>query len=209
MVSTELLLAIFATSFILALVPGPDNIFLLTQSAIEGPAAGIFLTFGLLTGIACHTVAVVFGLTLLLKSSVIAFSILKIFGVSYLLYLAWGAFRASASKISTKKNKTIGNFNLYRRGILMNISNPKMAIFFLALFPQFIDPSRGSVARQTIELSASFSFATLIVFVGIAYLAGTLGDFLRNSSRAQTILNRTAGTIFLGFAIKLALTTNK
>jgi threonine/homoserine/homoserine lactone efflux protein len=208
MVSNEVLLAIFMASFVLALVPGPDNIFLLTQSALEGPIAGICLTLGLLTGIMFHTAAVIFGVTIIIKSSATAFTVLKIFGVCYLLYLAWGAFRASGAKIPAKSNKRRGKFRLYRRGILMNISNPKIAIFFLAFFPQFVDPALGSVARQTVELSGSFILAFLMVFIAIAYLAGTLGEFLRKSDKTQIILNRLSGTIFVGFALKLALTEN-
>lgn len=209
MVSTEVLMAIFMASFILALVPGPDNIFLLTQSALEGPIAGVSLTLGLLTGILCHTTAVIFGVTVLITSSVLAFTVLKIFGVCYLLYLAWGAFRASSSQIPSKKNKPLGNWVLYRRGIIMNIGNPKIAVFFLAFFPQFIDPSLGFIPRQTIELAASFILAFLIVFIAIAYLAGILGEFLRKSDKAQIILNRAAGIIFVGFAIKLAVSENQ
>ena len=208
MVSGDVLIAIFMASFILALVPGPDNIFLLTQSALEGPIAGFCLTLGLLTGIMCHTAAVIFGVTVIITSSVYAFTALKIFGVGYLLYLAWGAFRASNSKIPRKDTKKIGKFALYRRGIIMNIGNPKIAVFFLAFFPQFIDPTLGAVAQQTVELAASFIAAFLIVFISIGYLAGTLGEFLRNSDKAQTYLNRAAGIIFVGFAIKLAVSEN-
>ncbi len=209
MVSYEVLLAIFTASFILALVPGPDNIFLLTQSALEGPMAGISLTMGLLTGIMCHTAAVIFGVTVIITSSAIAFTALKIFGVCYLLYLAWGAFRSKGSKISSKDSKPRGNISLNRRGIIMNIGNPKIAVFFLAFFPQFIDPSLGQIARQTVELAASFIAAFLIVFIAIAFVAGALGEFLRRSDTAQTYLNRAAGIIFVGFALKLALTETK
>ena len=207
MVSTEVLLAIFMTSFVLALVPGPDNIFLLTQSAFEGPLAGISITMGLLTGIIFHTAAVIFGVTVIITSSAYAFMALKVFGVCYLLYLAWGAFRSSGSKIPQGKNNPIGKFKLYRRAIIMNISNPKIAVFYLAFFPQFIDPALGNVARQTVELALSFTAAFLIVFIAIAYLAGTLGEYLRKSDKAQRYLNRAAGTIFVGFALKLALTS--
>lgn len=208
MVSNEVLIAIFTASFILALVPGPDNLFLLTQSALEGPLAGISLTMGLLTGILCHTAAVILGVTVIITSSALAFTALKIFGVCYLLYLAWGSFRAKGAEISKAEGKPRGNFRLYRRGIIMNISNPKIAVFFLAFFPQFVDPSLGHIARQTVELAAAFIAAFLIVFVTIAYLAGTLGEFLRKSEKAQTYLNRTAGIIFVGFALKLAFTEN-
>lgn len=206
MVSPEVLLAIFTASLVLALVPGPDNIFLMTQSAFEGPMAGLSLIMGLLTGIICHTAAVIFGVTVIITSSTVAFTALKIFGVCYLLYLAWGSFTAKSAKISSGDGKARGNLRLYRRGIIMNIGNPKIAVFFLAFFPQFIDPELGQIARQTVELSAAFIAAFLIVFIAIAFLAGALGELLRKSEKAQTYLNRAAGVIFVGFAMKLALT---
>lgn len=208
MVPTEILVTMFMASFILALVPGPDNLFLLTQSAIEGRIAGIFLALGLQTGLLFHTAAVALGVSVILKTSIIAFTILKIFGVLYLLYLAWHAFNASSVHPSKKKNKSLGNFALYRRGIIMNIANPKISIFFLAFLPQFVDASMGHTTQQIIELSAAFILASTIVFCSIAYLAGTIGEILKQSDTFQNILNKIAGTVFIGLAIKLAITSN-
>lgn len=208
MVSTELLIAMFTTSFILALVPGPDNLFVLAQSAIEGRIAGMFLALGLQTGLLFHTAAVALGVSVILQTSLIAFTILKIFGIGYLLYLAWQAFKASSPNISDKKNKKLGNFALYRRGIIMNIANPKISIFFLAFLPQFVDANKGHVTQQIIELSAAFILASIIVFCSIAYLAGAIGEILRQSDKAQNILNKIAGTVFIGLALKLAFTSN-
>ena len=208
MISIEILAAFFATAIILGFVPGPDNIFVLTQSAVEGHRAGITVTFGLLTGLVFHTVAVAFGVSVIFKTSPVAFTILKIFGICYLLYLAWGAFHCRDANISNKKGKKRSAIALYRRGIIMNITNPKIAIFFLAFLPQFTDPSRGSIPMQIITLGAIFIIATLIVFVIIAYLAGSIGSYLRESDKAQTILNRIAGTVFIGLAIKLVFTSN-
>ena len=90
----------------------------------------------------------------------------------------------------------------------MNISNPKISIFFLAFLPQFTDPARGEIPLQVIILGVVFIIATLIVFLIISFLAGTIGDYLKNSDKAQTYLNRIAGTVFIGLAVKLAISEN-
>ncbi len=209
MPSLEILIAFFGTSVILGLVPGPDNIFVLTQSAVEGRMAGLLVTLGLATGLLFHTAAVALGVSVIFQTSATAFTILKLFGVSYLLYLAWGAFRASGSKISTKNNKKLGNVALYRRGIIMNITNPKVSIFFLAFLPQFLEPKAGAIPLQIIILGGIFILATLMVFGSVAYLAGSLGKILGRSDKAQIILNRVAGCVFVALALKLILTSNK
>lgn len=209
MPAPEILLAFFATAFILGLVPGPDNIFVLTQSAAEGRRAGIIVTFGLLTGLLFHTAAVALGISVIFQTSPFAFTLLKIFGICYLLYLAWGAFRASKAKISSGNSKILGSAALYHRGIIMNISNPKISIFFLAFLPQFTDPKLGNIPIQIITLGIVFIIATALVFCSVAYLAGSLGDILRKSPKTQIILNRIAGIVFIALALKLAITSNK
>ncbi len=205
MLSIEIVTGFFATAIILSLAPGPDNIFVLTQSAIEGRLAGIIVTLGLATGLLFHTAAVAFGVAVIFQTSAIAFTILKMCGVAYLLYLAWGAFRTSASRISIK-GKSIGLGRLYRRGIIMNITNPKVSIFFLAFLPQFVDPKVGDITYQIISLGLIFIVATLIIFGSIALLSGTLGKRLKESDKAQIALNRIAGTVFIALALKLAIT---
>lgn len=209
MLPIELLTAFFVTAILLGITPGPDNIFVLTQSAVAGRRAGVAVTLGLLTGIFCHTVAVALGIAVIFQTSPVAFTALKIFGVGYLLYLAWGAFHAGNAKISGKGVKDHSFFKLYRRGIIMNISNPKIAVFFLAFLPQFADPSLGNIPGQIMLLGTIFNVATLIVFMSICYLAGSIGDFLKSSEKAQIVLNRIAGTVFIGLALKLAVTSNE
>ena len=133
MIPIETLAGFFAASVILALAPGPDNIFVLTQSALYGKMSGIFVMLGLCTGLIVHTTAVAFGVAAIFQVSEIAFTGLKIFGACYLAWLAWQAFKASSSEIAASENgkKSIGK--LYRRGILMNITNPKVSIFFPCL----------------------------------------------------------------------------
>ena len=199
------LLIFFTTSILLALSPGPDNLFVMTQAAQQGRKAGLLVTLGLCTGLLFHTAAVTFGLAALFKTSALAFTVLKFSGAGYLLYLAWQAFRAGTV---TGTAAAVGQFNsgtLYRRGIIMNITNPKVSIFFLAFLPQFADPSKGQLSAQFLLLGAVFIIATLIVFGAISLLAGVFGELFRQSVFTQKVLNRTAAGIFAGLAIKLAL----
>ena len=204
MIPIESFAAFFIASILLAIAPGPDNIFVLTQSTIHGRKAGIYVTAGLCTGLIVHTTGVALGIAAVIKTSYMAFTALKIIGAIYLLYLAWQAFLASAKGTPESASKVMNGMQLYRRGIVMNITNPKVSMFFLAFLPQFANPGYGAIAIQIFVLGAVFILATLIVFCSIAVLAGTLGSWLVHSPKAQIIMNRTAGAIFLGLALKLA-----
>ncbi|MBM9511229.1 LysE family translocator [Desulfogranum marinum] len=206
MLPIETQMTFLMASILLALAPGPDNIFVLTQSALHGRLAGIVVMLGLCTGLIVHSSAVAFGVAVIFQTSVLAFTILKFVGAAYLVYLAWGAFRAPATAIRNSQNGHIKYGKLYRRGIIMNITNPKVSIFFLAFLPQFADPQRGAITIQMLFLGGLFIIATIVIFGAIALLAGTLGRWLKQSSRIQLILNRVAGTVFLGLALKLATT---
>lgn len=203
MIPLEILIPFVTASLLLALAPGPDNIFVLTQSALHGSAAGLMVMLGLCTGLVAHSSAVALGVAVIFQTSAMAFSLLKFAGAGYLLWLAWQAFRASGTRISAGMEPRPGLLALYGRGILMNITNPKVAIFFLAFLPQFASPSRGSVPLQILLLGGFFILATFVVFGGIALMAGTLGQWLNRSQGVQKILNRLAGTVFLGLALAL------
>lgn len=204
MIPVSSLLVFFGASLLLALAPGPDNIFVLTQSALRGAFAGFVITLGLGTGLMVHTSAVAFGVAAIFKTSALAFSALKYIGAGYLLFMAWKAFRASPVDIASENNRGTPLRLLYRRGIIMNITNPKVSIFFLAFLPQFADPSRGPLVLQIFVLGLVFILAALLIFGTVCILAGTIGDRLRRSPKTQLILNRTACIIFIGLALKLA-----
>lgn len=206
MPATETLAAFFAASVMLALAPGPDNIFVLTQAATMGRNSGLAVTMGLSTGLLFHTSAVALGLAAVFAASAIAFSILKFCGAAYLLWLAWQAFRSSSGKKDiTTDEARLGGWQLYRRGIIMNISNPKVSIFFLAFLPQFADPSRGSITLQILLLGGIFIIATILVFGSISILAAAIGEWLAKRPSVEKIMNRATGFIFAALAIKLAL----
>lgn len=204
MIPIETMAAFFVASICLALAPGPDNLFVLTQSALSGRGAGLVVMLGLCTGLVFHTAGVALGVAIVFQASAIAFSLLKMCGAAYLLYLAWQAFHASTTQIDRVERSVPSFWKLYRRGIVMNVTNPKVSIFFLAFLPQFADPSRGSISLQMMLLGGLFIMSTVLVFGGIALLAGTLGHWLNRSDRTQKYLHKLAGVVFVGLAFKLA-----
>lgn len=204
MLTAEIIMTFFMASVLLGLAPGPDNIFVLTQSTLHGRTAGLIVTLGLCTGLIVHSLAVAFGAAAIFQSSELAFTLLKFAGAAYLLYLAWGIFRAPPASLDSSTVSGPTGWALYRRGIIMNITNPKVSIFFLAFLPQFADPSRGSVALQIICLGGLFILATILVFGAVAISAGRLRNWLMRSARTQLWINRLAAAVFVGLALRLA-----
>lgn len=204
MPAPDTLLTFFAVSVVLAITPGPDNVFVLLQSALRGPRAGLCVVLGLAAGLVVHTAAVALGLAALFAASAAAFTALKWIGAAYLAWLAWQAFRAPVGAPATASAEPFSRWQMVGRGVVMNLTNPKVAIFFLAFLPQFADPARGSVALQIMGLGAVFILATLLVFGAIAVFSGAFGALLQGSARAQRALNWLAGAVFLGLAARLA-----
>jgi threonine/homoserine/homoserine lactone efflux protein len=202
----EIMIAFFTASLLLALSPGPDNLFVLVHSALYGPKSGIIVIAGLCTGLLFHTTIVALGITTLFKNNSMAFMLLKVIGALYLLYLSWHSFRASVKKAESQEQKKITGLNLYRRGVIMNVTNPKVSIFFLAFLPQFTSAGYGPLLSQFFILGALFIFATVLVFVNIALFSSLLCKRLNDSERAQKVMNRIAGTVFAGIALKLIIT---
>lgn len=194
---------------VLAVAPGPDNLFVLLQSAMYGSRAGIFVTLGLCVGVFIQTMLAAFGVAAIVAASPTLLMIIQFAGAAYLLYLAWGAWRApvgSSDAQSEKKYPRLTSFQLWRRGILMNITNPKVLIFFLAFFPQFIvkGATENQVMVQMLIMGLTFLVCTLVVFSAIAWCAGTLADRLR-SPKVQNILNKTSSVIFTLLAVSTLL----
>jgi threonine/homoserine/homoserine lactone efflux protein len=196
-------LLFLTTALLLALAPGPDNLFVMAQAAQHGARAGLLVTAGLCTGLLVHTAAVALGLAALFAASQLAFTLLTFVGAAYLLWLAWQALRAGSSEPGAAALAPLPAGQLYRRGVIMNLSNPKVSIFFLAFLPQFADPARGPLAPQLLLLGALFILATIVVFGALTLITGTLGARLRQRSGTQRWLNRAAGLLFLLLALRL------
>jgi threonine/homoserine/homoserine lactone efflux protein len=206
----ETISVFFLTSVMLALSPGPDNLFVLAQSMVQGTKAGVTITLGLCTGLLFHSAAVILGIAALLQTSEVAFTLLKLSGAGYLLYLAKGALTAPASDIHAgSKEQPLAQ--LYIRGIIMNITNPKVSIFFLAFLPQFVLIEQGNISTQLVILSVLFILAALLVFNCIALLSGAIAKKMKQqtsqATKVQDKLNKLAGIIFIGLAIKLLFTS--
>ena len=206
MLSPEAMAGFFATALLLGAAPGPDNIFVLTQSALYGAGAGIATTLGLVSGLCVHTAAVALGVAALLQSSPAAFTVLKAIGAVYLLRLAWLSFRSGAARADISETSRFpGYAALYRRGVMMNVTNPKVSLFFLAFLPQFCDAGRGSVFLQTLCLGGLFICATVLVFFSVSALGGRLAVWFNRSRRGQMVMHRLAGLIFVVLSAALLL----
>lgn len=201
----QTLASFFGVCVLLALTPGPDNLFVLMQSAQRGWRVGLCVVAGLCLGLVVHTTAVALGLAAVFAASAMAFAVLKWVGAAYLVYLAWQALRAPAGPGQAQAQaSTAAPWRMVGRGMVMNLTNPKVLIFCLAFLPQFTDPARGSVAAQVLVLGGVFIASTLLVFGAIACFSGAFGALLLRSARGQQWLNRVAGLVFLGLALRLA-----
>ena len=206
----DALFAFLGVAVVLALSPGPDNVFVLVQSIQRGWRVGMCVVLGLCVGIALQTTAVALGLAAVFAASSTAFALLKWAGAAYLLWLAWGALRAPSQVHGTPQGgQAVARMawpevaRMVGRGVVMNVTNPKVLIFFLAFLPQFADPARGSVAVQIACFGLVFVLATFVVFGAIACFSGVFGGVLQRSARAQWWLHRLAGVVFLGLAVRL------
>ncbi|MCL5501224.1 LysE family translocator [Escherichia coli] len=202
--SIDTVFAFLAAALFLAFVPGPDNLFVMTQAALRGRRAGLTITLGLCTGLIAHTTAVALGVAVIFQQSELAFRLLKYAGAAYLTWLAWLAFRAKPTAAKSSTGPVREGARLYLRGIVMNITNPKVSIFFLAFLPQFVDKQAGHVTLQMFALGGLFIIATLIAFSLMALFAASAGARFGQSPAAQKVMNKIAGVVFLGLALKLA-----
>lgn len=205
MPAPDTLAQFFLASIMLGLAPGPDNIYVLTQSAVQGRRAGMVVTLGLCTGLILHTALVTLGVATLIATSAPLFMFLKLGGAGYLLYLAYQAFRADGAAIGVCGRGAVAYTYLYRRGVLMNISNPKVSIFFLAFLPQFVETDGAAVTQQMMVLGGVFILATLLVFNSIALAAASLATGLRRSRAAQVLLYRITGAVLILLALRLLM----
>jgi len=193
----------FAAAVLLALAPGPDNLFVLAQSALHGPRAGLLVTLGLCTGLLGHTLAVMLGVAAAVQASPTAFTAIQLVGAAYLLWLAWQAFQTRPATLGDAAPAPLGPARLYGRGVIMNLSNPKVTLFFLALLPQFTRGDGGPLWQQLGALGLLFIAATLMVFGAVALLGGQLQRWLARRPEAQRWLHRAAGLLFVGLAAHL------
>ncbi len=205
MIDPTLLYLFIVTNILLALAPGPDNIFVLTQGITKGKKAAFITTLGFASGVTVHTCAAAFGITVIFQTSEVAFDIVKYIGALYLIYLAYQAYKHRNEPLDlsgTNGNKELKK--LYIKAFFMNVLNPKVSIFFLAFLPQFVNPELGSVPLQMIILGIIFMIVTIIVFGSIGYMGNILSVKLRQNEKIVTYMNMLTSFVLLGLGLKLA-----
>lgn len=193
----ETLISFAVATAILAISPGPDNIFVLTQSIVNGKKYGFATVFGLISGCLVHTTFLAFGVSAIIKESENLFTAIKIFGAVYLLYLAFKVYKSDATIQFSKEQvlrKTTAQ--LFKQGFVMNVLNPKVTIFFLAFFPGFLFSSSVSTVIQFYVLGFIFMLVSFIIFALIAILAAEISVKLRRSTKIGWYLKWTQIIVF-------------
>jgi len=198
----EILFSFVLATLALAVSPGPDNIFVLTQSIVNGKKFGLATVYGLMTGCIIHTSLVAFGVSEILKRNENLFFAIKLFGAGYLLFLAYQVFRSNSDiAFSTDNVPQKTKMQLFKTGFWMNVLNPKVTIFFLAFFPQFLFSEEISTVLQFYVLGGLFIMTSFIVFSTIALLAGSISSYTKTHKNAGLFFKWLQIVVFIAIAI--------
>ena len=192
-------------SMLLTIAPGPDNIFVVTQGITRGKKAAVITAAGMCSGISVHTAGAAFGISAIFYSSALAFSLVKFAGAAYLLFLAWKTVRERRDIALTGNAGQLSGAALFQRGFIMNVLNPKVALFFLAFLPQFVSPQSASVAREMIVLGLIFMIQGIIIFTAIGLLSGVIGGYILKKPGLSAIFSWLTAGVFAALGIRLAL----
>nr|WP_042295745.1 LysE family translocator [Nonlabens ulvanivorans] len=203
----ETLISFSIATLILALSPGPDNIFVLTQSVARGSKYGIAIASGLITGCIVHTSIVALGFAVIIRDNDWLLYSIKITGAVYLLYLAYNIFKSDSSiKFGDSKVSSKSLFKLYKIGITMNLLNPKVTLFFLALLPQFVIANSYPDWVQIYMLGGVFMLVSLLTFYTIALIAGKAASFIKSSQWfAPPAMKWVQIVVFIGIAVAILI----
>lgn len=187
----------------LAITPGPDTLYVAARSIGQGRSAGIISVLGICVGLLVHILAATIGLSALLMSSATVYSFVKTAGAAYLIYLGIRMLFSGKTALKTLNHSSLRQ--VFSQGILSSTLNPKLALFFLAFLPQFVEPSRGYVAAQTLLLGGLFAGMGAIWLLGVALLTSQLGNWLQQHPKLGQFQQRFTGSILIGLGIHLAI----
>ena len=193
---------------LITFAPGPDNLSVLSLGLSRGRRAGIGFGLGCALGCFTHTIWATIGVTALIAASDTAFAALKFAGAAYLVWLGVQALKSPGAKFTAEAEGMPPQEAMrpyVMRGFVANAINPKVALFFLAFLPQFVDPARGAAAAQTALLGTLFALQTVLIFGALGWYAGTVGGWLRGRPAVGRWLDRATGVLFIGLGIRLAL----
>lgn len=192
-------------TIVLAISPGPDNIYVLTQSLVNGTKSGLATTAGLISGCIVHTSLLAFGVSVVITANQTLFYTIKIFGACYLLYLAYKVYKSSSEILIGKNAPKKSPWRLFKQGVIMNLLNPKVMIFFLAFFPAFIWNPEQETVTQIYILGCTFMLVSFMIFGAIAILAGYISSYLLKNSSVGLYLKWLQIMVFVGIAIFILL----
>jgi threonine/homoserine/homoserine lactone efflux protein len=199
-------LALFLTaSLALIVAPGPDSLYVLARGIGQGRRAGAISALGTSTGLLVHTTAAALGLAVLLQTSIVAYTIIKVVGAAYLIYLGIKTFLTRQSVLVTPTASKPSWRRMYLQGMLTNVLNPKVALFFVAFLPQFVDQHSGAVALHMLLLGVLFAAMGLSYLLLVAGLSGSLGQFLHRRPAWANRLRWLTGSVMIGLGLRLAL----
>jgi len=210
MISVNDFLIFAIASLVLNITPGNDMLYVATRSTSQGIKAGIVSALGITGGCIVHLLAAVVGLSAIIANSAVAFDIIKYVGAAYLVYLGIRSILSKQNKFSINENVEKRSLsNLFWQGVLTNVLNPKVALFFLAFLPQFIHPEKGNASMQILLLGLWFNFSGTVVNCIVALLFGKLGNWLADKQAFIKWQNKVTGLLLIGLGIKVALSSRK
>lgn len=195
------ILPFLLSSIALTISPGPDILYVLTQSISNGKKYGIATALGLVSGILVHTTLIALGVSALIKQSELVFTVIKILGACYLLWIAYQVYKVPASISLTKVGTQKSARALVKQGFIMNVLNPKVTLFFLAFFPGFIDESLGNVTQQIYLLGFLFMLQALLIFTFVSIVAAKLTVFIRTNKTFAVFIKWFQIVAFVGIAV--------
>jgi len=205
-------LAFLVAALALNFAPGPDMLYVLGRSLGQGRKAGIVSALGIFAGCLVHIAAAALGLAALLRASAAAYNIIRYAGAAYLIYLGVRMLLSKDAHNALSAGNSLQSASLSRiftQGVITNVLNPKVAMFFVAFLPQFVNAARGPVVFQIAVLGLIFDAGGTLVNVGVAFFAGHIGNRLRQSARAASLQRWFTGSIFIGLGIRLGLASRK
>lgn len=201
MFSTEFLV----TSLVVVLIPGTGVLYTVSTGIARDRRASIAAAVGCTFGIVPHLAASALGLSAIMQLGAEVFTVVKLAGSAYLLYLAWQMWKDTGALAIERKDDGSGVVRIALKGVALNVLNPKLTAFFLAFMPQFIDPGAVSTTMQLLILSSVFMLMTLIVFCLYGLIASVSGSAIRNAPKATAWIQRSFAVVFAGLAVELAL----
>jgi threonine/homoserine/homoserine lactone efflux protein len=209
MPSIHMTLLFMAAGLALNFTPGPDMLYVAARSTSEGRAAGLASALGIFVGCLFHIAAMAFGLSALLLRVPSAYAAVRFLGAGYLVFLGVRALFSPVNFTADLQGKAASRTAVFLQGVWTNVLNPKVALFFLAFLPQFLEPARGPIAAQIVVLGMLFNATGLVVNGSVSLLASRATGWLRRRPETGRWLQRFTGALFVGLGVRMALASRR